>query len=230
MSKLIINGEYFSKKDFGKRWTEVINQGNPVSGDDLDFITESILLTEKGWADVIRRAPDKIKIEVGKQNYVYPVKGIILVSGFKKSRIWIGKQKITNILFPTKQRRSQESIDIANVKTAFRQLAEPQMKTERNRLRSVSFAEENPLCPLSGQSLRDCKTHVDHTIPFTTLVEEFCRENRLDISNIKYSQRGTKVKLKDPVLAQKFVLYHLEKAELSLVCAEANLQKGSKIL
>lgn len=188
------------------------------------------MTSETGWADVIKRSPDKVKLIVSKQSYHYPVKGIVLISGVHQKHIWIGKQKIANKLFPKKTTQSQEAIDVRNVKTALRQLVEPQMKTVRSKLRTVAFSEKDPRCPLSGDSLLECKTHVDHTIPFTSLVEDFFRERRLDISRVEYSKRGTHVNLKDHDLAEEFVKYHFEKADLKLVCAKANLQKGSKFI
>jgi hypothetical protein len=86
-----------------------------------------------------------------------------------------------------------------------------------------------PRCPLSGKSLWSNKTHVDHVHPFVKLVEEWAALNSLDFQSIKCKQSRKLKRLSMGVLLDdSWSAFHLDRAELRLTEARANMSKGAK--
>ena len=83
-------------------------------------------------------------------------------------------------------------------------------------------------CPISHDFLDATKFHIDHKYPFKNLVEEWAREERVDLENIDVYCRGTKCYFKDTNLAESWFDYHQINAQLQALSAKENLKKGSR--
>jgi hypothetical protein len=108
-----------------------------------------------------------------------------------------------------------------------RQIIEPQIKTFR--LSVNRQLKRKPLkCAMSGEFINSGEFHIDHTYPFKNLVEEWCREEKIDLERIDVHCRGTKCYFKDTTLAESWFDYHAMNAQLQALSAKANLAKGAK--
>lgn len=82
-------------------------------------------------------------------------------------------------------------------------------------------------CPLSGKSLMG-STHVDHVKPFKLLAEEWALTANIEICKQKFTGKGQTKIFADGELNESWQHWHEEHADLSVVCAKANLSKGAK--
>lgn len=109
------------------------------------------------------------------------------------------------------------------VRAAFRDTIRPQIDTFRDQA-SVS------VCPLSGVTLRPGETHVDHIIPFETLLQSFLSGEGLEITNVKVDPAldgQTHHRLSNQDLACRWYEFHRLHARLRIVSARANLSRRS---
>lgn len=83
-------------------------------------------------------------------------------------------------------------------------------------------------CPLSGKSLMGL-THVDHKAPFSKLVLQWAEEFSVDLCKQKFSGKGQTKIFANGELNESWQHWHEKNAELQIVCAKANLQKGAKL-
>ena len=83
-------------------------------------------------------------------------------------------------------------------------------------------------CALSGQCINAGEFHIDHRYAFKNIVEEFCRDYKIDLENVDVYCRGTKCYLKNTEVAEAFFDYHMMNATLQVLSAKENLKKGSK--
>lgn len=220
----IAEGKY-NKTSFARKWKELLDRpiGFYFRGDEHDFIAECAS-HNPSWKKIMAKKPEfRFKI-IKKKFQASPVKGVALCVGERE--IWIGKQKLIEFLFHS------EPLDIDHRKKvimALRQLVEPQIKQYRAAVhRKINRGKM--YCALTGASLDFGEFHIDHSIPFKILVEEWCREVGRDLERIDVACRGTSCKLKSKELAQSFSDYHLINARLQATTKTANLKKGSKVL
>lgn len=90
-------------------------------------------------------------------------------------------------------------------------------------------------CCLSGSPINiQTDTHVDHIIPFDTLVHDFITQENIDVEVLQYTDdihptdcRITEF-LPNSDLKKKFADFHRRKASLRLVTANANLTRKRK--
>lgn len=144
--------------------------------------------------------------------------------------MWVGKGKIVDELFPRDTPVPEYKKNKKEALVALRQIIEPQIKNYR---RSVLRQLRGPMahrvrCASSGQIISAAEFHIDHKYPFKNLVEEWCRDMKIDLENVDVYCRGTKCYFKDTVLAESWFDYHLMNANLQVLMAEENLKKGSK--
>lgn len=156
------------------------------------------------------------------------VRGVVMITPNSKREIWLGKGKIVSELFPSAavpeyKRNKKDAL------TAMRQIISPQISEFR---KSVNRQiKRKPIkCPISGDFISAGEWHVDHVYPFTNLVEEWCREEGVDLERIDVSCRGVKCIFKDATLAESWWDYHMTHARLQALSAKENLKKGKKYM
>lgn len=150
-----------------------------------------------------------------------------MVTSKSKREIWLGKGKVVDELFPRQVEVPEYKQNKKDALVAMRQIIDPQIKTFR--LSVNRQLKRKPLrCPISGDFLEASMFHIDHKYPFKDLVEEWCREEKVDLEKIDVSCKGTKCYFKSTELAESWFDFHLMRAELQVLSAKANLQKGSK--
>lgn len=223
-----IQGNEFTKGGFEKKWTEVVNGTECnyfVKGLDEDFLNSVIDLIPK-WKVVKDRGVVRYKIR-NKKFQGKAVKGIVMVTPRSKREVWLGKGKVTDELFPRAKPIPEYKQNKKEALVAMRQIIEPQIKTFR--LSVNRQLKRKPLrCPMSGDFINSGEFHIDHSYPFKNLVEEWCREEKVDLERIDVYCRGTKCYFKDTSLAESWFDYHAINARLQALSAKANLEKGSK--
>ena len=87
------------------------------------------------------------------------------------------------------------------------------------------------ICPINKSTFRRTEAHVDHDDPwpFSKIVEEFVRAERLNLETVAYDgfEDGSSfVTLRDADLAARFVAFHEKVATLRVVSAAGNLSRG----
>lgn len=149
-----------------------------------------------------------------------------MITPNSKREIWLGKGKIVSELFPSAvvpeyKRNKKDAL------AAMRQIIEPQIKMFRMSV-NRQLKKKPMKCPISGDFINSGEFHIDHKRPFKTLVEEWCREEGVDLERIDVSCRGVKCTFKDTQLAESWFDYHAINSNLQVLSAKANLQKGAK--
>jgi hypothetical protein len=223
-----IQGSEYTKGGFEKKWTEVVNGTECnyfVKGDDEGFLNSVTDLIPK-WKVIKDRGVVRYKIR-NKKFQGKAVKGIVMITSRSKREIWLGKGKVTDELFPRANPIPEYKQNKKDALVAMRQIIEPQIKTFR--LSVNRQLKRKPMrCPVHGVFINAGEFHIDHSYPFKNLVEEWCREEKVDLERIDVHCRGTKCYFKDTSLAESWFDYHAINANLQALSAKANLEKGSK--
>jgi len=223
-----IKGNEYTKGAFEKKWTEVVSGTECnyfVKDNDKDFLDSVIELIPK-WKVIKDRGEVKYKIR-NKKFQGKAVRGVVMVTSRSKREIWLGKGKVTDELFPRVKPIPEYKQNKMDVLVAMRQIIEPQIKTFR--LSVNRQLKRKPMrCPIHGVFINAGEFHIDHSYPFKSLVEEWCREEKVDLERIDVYCRGTKCYFKDTSLAESWFDYHAINARLQALSAKANLEKGSK--
>jgi hypothetical protein len=218
----------YTKSGFEKKWSEVTSATECnyfVRGGDEEFLNAVIDLVPK-WKTIKDRGPVRYKIR-NKKFQGRPVRGIVMVTSKSKREVWLGKGQVVNALFPRTIAVPEYKQNKKDALVAMRQIIEPQIKTFR--LSVNRQLKKKPLkCAMSGEFINSGEFHIDHRYPFKNLVEEWCREEKVDLERIDVYCRGTKCYFKDSDLAERWFDYHMMNAQLQALSAKANLEKGSK--
>lgn len=226
-NKLLILGIEYNKTNFDSKWTEVTRSTECnyfVRGDDEAFINEIINLIPK-WK-IIKDRGVKYKIR-NKKFQGRAVKGIVMITANSKREIWLGKGKVIEELFPKTKAIPEYKKNRKDALVAMRQIIEPQIKTFR--LSVNRQLKKTPLrCKITGEFVNSGEFHIDHSYPFKNLVEEWCREEKIDLERLDVYCKGTKCYFKDTDLAERWFDYHVMNARLQVLSATANLKKGAK--
>jgi hypothetical protein len=225
---LSIQGTTYGKGQLEKKWTEITNNTECnyfVRGDDETFLNEVVDLIPR-WKAVKDRGEVKYKIR-NKKFQGKGVRGVVMISPKSKREIWLGKGKIMEALFPKAVETPTYIQNKKDALVAMRQIIEPQIKTFRMSVNRQ--LKKKPIrCVESGEFINSGEFHIDHKYPFKNLVKEWCRDERVDLERIDVYCRGTKCYFKDTNLAESWFDYHMMHAQLQVLSAEANLQKGAK--
>ena len=226
-----IDGVAYNKKSFEEYWRLLVAQkiGTRFSGKDHRFLQQAAA-HNGAWEKVMARGPNYYFKPVLKKFHGRKVRGIALISPNTSREIWIGKARVMDAVFPKPQ--TPESIHKENKKLALqalRQIIEPQMSSFRRSIRRQIKNKNGPKirCALTKESLDHGEFHIDHAYPFKNIVEDWCRECRVDLESLEVACRGTKCYLKNTELAESFFDYHLMVAKLQPTTATANLRKGA---
>lgn len=224
-------GQKFTKTSFEREWSRVVKDTECnffVKGDDKKFIDEVVDSIEK-WKKIKNRGEVKYKIR-NKKFQGRAVRGVVMITSRSKREIWLGKGAITNALFPRKKEVPEYVKNKKMALMAMRQIIEPQIiQYRRSVLRQVDGKKAGGVkCAITGKPISAGSFHIDHKYPFKNIVEEWCREMRVDLENLDVYCRGTKCYFKNTDLAESFFDYHMINATLQVLVAEENLKKGSK--
>ena len=178
------------------------------------------------WKAIKDRGAIRYKVR-NKKFQAKAVRGIVMVTARSKREIWLGKGKVVDALFPRAKKIPEYKQNRKDALVAMRQIIEPQIKTFRISVNRQM--KKRPMhCPATGGLIEAGEFHIDHRYPFKNLVEEWCREEKVDLERIDVYCRGTKCCFKDTDLAERWFDYHAINAQLQVLSAESNLKKGSK--
>lgn len=155
------------------------------------------------------------------------VRGVVMITPRSKREVWLGKGKMVEELFPREIAVPEYRLNKKDALVAMRQIIEPQIKTFRMSV-NRQLKKKPMKCALSGEFINSGEFHIDHRYPFKNLVEEWCREEKVDLERVDVYCRGTKCYFKDTSLAESWFDYHMINAQLQALSAKANLEKGSK--
>lgn len=227
-----IFGEKHTKTSFGIKWTAFTRQniGRRFSGADHQFLVEAVCFNPS-WKKIIDRGGSFYFKPINKKFQGKKVRGIALITQNSSNEIWIGKSKLMSYIFP-----ATAAVDVIknNKKMALqalRQIIEPQMKAFRKAIRRQikGRAGHKIRCAITNQTLDHGEFHIDHAYPFKNIVEDWCRDYRVDLEKLDVVCRGTKCTLRDTELAESFFDYHLMVAKLQPTTPRANLSKGARV-
>jgi hypothetical protein len=226
--KISLQGASYGKGEFEKKWSEVTSGTECnyfVRGDNEAFLNEVVDLIPK-WKTIKDRGDVRYKIR-NKKFQGKAVRGIVMITSRSKREVWLGKGQVVGALFPKKVETPTYVQNKREALIAMRQIIDPQIKTYR--LSVNRQLKKKPMkCPISGDFIEAAMFHIDHRYPFKNLVEEWCREEHVDLERIDVHCRGTKCYFRNTDLAESWFDYHMMHAQLQVLSARANLEKGAK--
>jgi hypothetical protein len=221
-----VGGAQYNKKQFGGKWSGIVagyEVGVTVSPADTTFLTD-VLSRISRFARIMDRGRVRFKV-VQKSFNGKRVKGIVLVTPNSGHEVWVGKQVVTRAMFPATNLPDPGKQNRRDVLRALRAIIEPQIREYRRRFAGLSVVKSS----LTGRPIFG-PYHVDHVYPFIRLVEEWCRDNGLDLETIAVKCRGTVCRLASVDLAESWFDYHALHAEYQVLDAAENVSKGSQYL
>lgn len=225
MQRVIVCGEKYSKSSFDKAWTNIVKSNGinlKLRDPAKKFITHALVQTKR-WKTLAEREETEYKIRTRKFQG-RAVRGVAIIS--KDREIWIGKGKLIDELFP-KAEIPETKKNKKLALQALRQAVEPQIKSFRASV--LRELDRRPVrCKISHDFLEKGKFHIDHKYAFKHLVEDWCRENKIDLEYLEVYCKGVKCYIRDMNIAQSWVDYHNINAQLQAVNATVNLKKGAK--
>lgn len=181
----------------------------PIGGDDLQFLT-TVLQHHYQWAG---------KVGCG-------IKAIVVRTNRTHSNVTRGFWVV---------RADDSSIDISWV-VALQPEGKP---AQKNYVTTAARYEVHPQihshhksgdcgdCPVCGvMMVRGSGLHVDHEIPFDTILQDFMTGEMLGYDDIEIEDLGLDSQFADGNLAQRWYDYHLQHAKLRLVHSHCNLARG----
>ena len=221
-----VDGVQYNKKGFGEKWSTIVagyEAGTTVSPADTAFLVD-VLSRMSRFARIMARGPVRFKV-VQKSFNGKRVKGLVLVTPNSGYEVWVGKQVVMRAMFPSTTLPDPSKQNRRDVLRALRCIIEPQIREYRRRFAGKSVIKSS----LTGRPIFG-PYHVDHVYPFIRLVEEWCRENGLDLETIAVKCRGTVCRLASVDLAESWFDYHALHAEYQVLDAAENVSKGSRYL
>lgn len=207
-------GVQYGKGSFSRKWSEIVDSrevGVKVTGDDENF-----LLDVCRRFDRFRKIMDRGKVEfrvVNKRFNQKRVKGIVLLTPNSGHEVWIGKSQIISKLFPKSAQEDESKLNRKRALQALRSIISPQIN---------QFRQSNK------ERLRGGYYHIDHVYPFKLLVQEWCRDNELDLETIPVKCKGAACNLESVDMAESWFDYHLLNAKLQILEASENRKKGAR--
>lgn len=216
--------QQYNKKQFGNKWSEIVSgyeTGQCLYGSDEKFVSD-VLSRIPRFASVMKRGRYALKV-VQKTFNGKRVRGIVLVTPNSRFEMWAGKQAVVKAMFPPANAPDPGKVNRKNVLKALRSIIEPQVQQYRSRFSGKSVIKSS----VSGKPIFG-PYHVDHVYPFIRLVEEWCRENGLDLETMPVKCYGAQCRLSSVDMAESWFDYHAFHAEFQILDASENVSKGSK--
>ena len=223
-----VQGNTYTKSSFEKRWSEIVSGTECnyfVRGTDEEFLNEVMELIPR-WKAIKDRGEVRYKIR-SKKFQGRAVRGIVMMTPRSKREVWLGKGKVVEELFPREVEIPQYKQNKKDALVAMRQIVQPQIMTFRHSV--LRQLKKKPLkCPISGDFIEKAMFHIDHRYPFKNLVQEWCRDEHVDLESVDVYCRGVKCYFRDTDLAERWFDYHMINAQLQVLSAKSNLEKGAK--
>lgn len=86
-------------------------------------------------------------------------------------------------------------------------------------------------CSVSGKRIEDgSQLHIDHKIPFSVLVHNFCLTYHIDLEKLQIIGKGETLRLVDKKIEHLFQRFHKENAILQPSLSTENIKKSNLIL
>lgn len=219
-----VNGQQYNKKGFAAKWSAMVagyEPGVTLTPADTSFVND-ILLRIPRFARVLDRGRVSYKV-VNKTFNGKRVKGIVLVTPNSGYEVWVGKQVVVKAMFPPVNVPDLSKENRRNVLRALRGVIEPQIAEYRRRFKGKSVIKSS----LTGKPIFGAY-HVDHVYPFIRLVEEWCRNEKVDLETLQVKCKGTVCRLESVELAESWFDYHALHAEFQILDAAENVSKGAR--
>lgn len=219
-----IAGTQYSKGKFCKKWTEIVKSceiGVELSGSDLEFFLDSAGRLNH-YAAIIAKGHPRVKV-VNRRFNGKLVKGLVFITPNSGVHVWIGKQQVVGAIFPQANRPDPAKLNRKRALAAMRNIVQPQIDSYKQRIRNKGLVRSSETGkPILGTY------HVDHVYPFIRLVEEWCRENSLDLETLPVKCRGVRCGFQSVELSESWFDYHALHAEFQVLDVRENLSKGSR--
>jgi hypothetical protein len=220
-----VDGVQYNKKQFGAKWSEIVGsyeQGVSLGESDSEFFRHVCLKIDRFRKILLKGGVAEFRI-VRKEFNGKRVKGIVIVSPGSRSEVWVGKKYVMDRVFPRTRVPDVSKENRKNVLKALRSIIEPQIEVFRGRIsRETVVKSSSTGKPIFGAY------HVDHVYPFIRLVEEWCRENSLDLETIPVKCRGARCRLESVQMAESWFDYHALNSQFQILDASENIRKGAK--
>lgn len=221
-----VAGTQYNKKAFGARWSAIVlgyEVGLTLSPDDSSFVSGALGGISR-FARIMDRGQVQFRV-VQRSFNGKRVRGIALITPNSGHEVWVGKQVVVKAMFPNTNIPDQGKVNRREVLRSLRDIVEPQIREYRRRFAGKSVIKSS----LTGRPILG-PYHVDHVYPFIRLVEEWCRENGLDLETIAVRCRGTVCRLESIDLAESWFDYHALNAEFQVLDAAENTSKGARYI
>jgi hypothetical protein len=214
-----------NKSEFNKKLSAIITNfraNSKVIGEPKEFLIRCCRLTET-WSKLSNDSNVEVYLRNIDTAGGRKVKMVSLERGTTKQPV--PKAKLIDALYPAKKiatTATPEEKHYNNVKAAMRGAIYYQLKSFRD---SVQLPI---VCYLTGLKIRPgTRTDVDHIgMSFSEIADKFLCEKCLEYSAITLKGPPTAKVFSDAKLWEEWVMYHLQHARFSLVCASANRSKG----
>lgn len=170
---------------------------------------------------------------------------LLLLHPRAEEKIGVG---IQNFAVARNQRGSGKSFKIIRIdgteeRFSYKMCIEGQMVTNRAKvIEALRFAIKPQLlefrqkvylpitCGISGRIITTHKElHIDHKIPFWSLVQNFCLQKNIDLNILETEGNGENIRLVNKKIELEFQDFHRKHAELQVSLKEANLEKGGSL-
>lgn len=84
------------------------------------------------------------------------------------------------------------------------------------------------VCGITGKALAPWQSHIDHVVPFCSLVERFLQQEGIDnLVDVRYMYVNRQLRLRDRGMAERWKEFHKTNCVLRVVSIEANLTRGT---
>jgi len=214
-----------NKSEFNRKLGKIITNhraGSKIIGEPEEFIIRCCRLSDR-WAKLANDPEVLVYLRYNEIAGGRRIKMIHLERNTTKQPV--PKNQLVDALYPAKKIATSATPEIKhynNVKMAMRSAVHYQLKSYRD---SVQLPV---VCYLTGMKIRPgTKTDVDHIgMSFSEIADRFFSGKSLHYSEIILKGPPTAKIFSDTKLWEEWVMYHLQHARFSLVCASANRSKG----
>lgn len=110
--------------------------------------------------------------------------------------------------------------------TRFSQACRRAVEPDVLRFRYQHTANGQGTCSVHGDTLSQDQLHVDHAPPmlFSVIVSSFIKSRSIDLDQVAYIDNSYGHKLADQELEKHFQDYHIQRAQLRMICKTHNLK------
>lgn len=220
-----VAGQSYNKGQFSKTWKDIVARcelGVILTGRDRDFMWDVCNKIERFRKILERPGTPEFRI-VNKTFNGKRVRGIVILTPNSRHEVWVGKAYVMERLFPRGYLPDPSKVNRRNAIKALRETIQPQIDQFKKRVSNQSLVKSS----LSGKPIIG-PYHVDHVYPFIRMVEEWCRENGVDLENVPVKCVGVSCRLESIELSESWFDYHSLNAKYQILDPVENITKGAK--